>query len=92
MGRWNDKDNWEGDRDVDEYAGQDWKSRILGGNYDNRYRGVKNYGYGSRRSKTKSITIGIAFLLIIVVLGFILYDQGYLDESIQNMPQEIQAE
>jgi len=90
MGRWKDKDNWEGDRDVDEFAGQDWKSRVLGGNYDNRYRGVKNYGRNSRRSKTKSVTVGIVFLIIIGVFGFVLFDQGYLDETIKQAPQEIQ--
>jgi len=93
VGRWEDKDNWEGDRDLNEHAGQDWKSRILGGNYDNRYEGVKYYGRNSRRAgnnKTKSVTIGIIFLLIIGVVGFVLYDQGYFDESIQNVPQEIQ--
>lgn len=92
MGRWDDKDNWEGDRDVDEYAGQDWKSRILGGNYDNRYRGVKHFGHGSRRNKKrkKSIAIVIIVILIIGVFGFILFIQGYFDELIENMPQEIQ--
>ncbi len=90
MGRWKDKDNWEGDRDVDEFAGQDWKSRVLGGNYDNRYRGVKNYGQNSRQSKTKSVTVGIVFLIIIGVFGFVLFDQGYLDETIKQAPQEIQ--
>ena len=24
-------DNWEGDRDLDEYKGQDWKGSVFGG-------------------------------------------------------------
>jgi len=69
-----------GRRDSDDWRG--WKD----GKYDNRYS--KNYR--RNRNKTKSVTVGIVFLLIIGVFGFILLEQGYLDESIQNTPQEVQ--
>jgi len=32
----------------------------------------------------------IIAIIGIFVLGFILFEQGYLDESIQNTPQEVQ--
>jgi len=42
-------DNWEGDRDLDEYKGQDWKGSVFGGKHghDGKYRGVSNYGGSS---------------------------------------------
>ncbi len=79
MGRWNDvpedsPDDWRG-----------WKS----GKYDNRYDGNsnKNYRY---QNKTKSVSVGIIFVLLIGVFGFILWDQGILNEIIQNAPETIQ--
>lgn len=69
-----------GRRDSDDWRG--WKD----GKYDNRY----SRNYRRNRNKTKPVTVGIVFLLIIGVFGFILLEQGYLDESIQNTPQEVQ--
>jgi len=69
-----------GRRDSDDWRG--WKD----GKYDNRYSG----NYRRNRNKTKSVTAGIVFLLIIGVFGFILFDQGYLDASIESAPKEIQ--
>lgn len=69
-----------GRRNSDDWRG--WKD----GKYDNRYSGNSR----RNRNKTKSVTAGIVFLIIIGVFGFVLFDQGYLDETIQQAPQEIQ--
>jgi uncharacterized protein YkwD len=69
-----------GRRDSDDWRG--WKD----GKYDNRY----SRNSRRNRNKTKSVTVGIVFLLIIGVFGFILFDQGYLDASIESAPKEIQ--
>ena len=69
-----------GRRGSDDWRG--WKD----GKYDNRY----SRNYKRNRNKTKPVIVGIVFLLIIGVFGFILLEQGYLDESIQNTPQEVQ--
>lgn len=81
MGRWDDTpedtpDDWRG-----------WTS----GKYDNRY-GKTNHGRNSRhnKSKTKSATVGIVFVIIIGVFGLVLLDQGFLDSTIQHAPKTIQ--
>ena len=42
-------DNWEGDRDLDEYKGQDWRGAVFNGahGHDGKYRGVGKYGSSS---------------------------------------------
>ncbi len=80
MGRWEDKpedtpDDWRG-----------WK----GGKYDNRYGGRGHSKNRQYRSKTKSTTVGIVFLVIIVGFGFVLWNQGILDTTIQTAPETIQ--
>jgi uncharacterized protein YkwD len=84
-------DNWEGDRDLDSFKGQDWKGRVIDGKYDDRYKGVVNYGsrgrhrgrgthhggYGHRRrvSKNSKIILGIVFPIIAVGVLFYLENQ-----------------
>lgn len=76
MGRW--------DSDADDWRG--WKD----GKYDNRYRGVNRGRNYRRRNKTRSLTVGIVFCLIIGVFGFVLWNQGFLDSTIDQSPQVIQ--
>ncbi|RMW40759.1 MAG: hypothetical protein EA442_01175 [Candidatus Nitrosopelagicus sp.] len=82
-------DNWEGDRDLDEYSGEDWKNRILDGKYDNRYEGVGNFGRGRKNSskpskgRKKFIVIPIVILVIISFMFLkadINSDNNTLDE------------
>lgn len=80
MGRWDDRP----DDTIDDWRG--WK----GGKYDNRYRGVSKSRSYRRRKKSKSAIVGIVFCLIIGGFGFVLWNQGYLDSTIQQSPQAIQ--
>lgn len=80
MGRWDDRP----DDSSDDWRG--WK----GGKYDNRHRGVSKSRKYRRRNKTKSVSVGIVFCLIIGIFGFILWNQGYLDATIEQSPQSVQ--
>lgn len=80
MGRWDDRS----DDSSDDWQG--WKD----GKYDSRYRGVNKSRSYRRRNKSKSATAGIVFCLIVGVFGFVLWNQGYLDSTIQQSPQVIQ--
>lgn len=50
-------DNWEGDRDLDEYKGQDWRGSVFEGKHghDGKYRGVRS-SKGSKKSSSSKKT------------------------------------
>jgi len=93
-------DNWEGDRDLDEYKGQDWKGSVFGGKYghDEKYRGVGDYGgssnsnnYGGGYSGGNTPSHGkrngaIILLVIGLVVGGALF---VTDIDISSVTQEI---
>ena len=88
-------DNWEGDRDLDEYSGENWKNRILDGKYDNRYDGVANYGQGKRNSsrppkkgKKKLVIIPIV-ILAIMSLMFIKAEINLENNSLEEISSSV---
>ena len=93
-------DNWEGDRDLDEYKGQDWKGSVFGGKYghDEKYRGVNDYsgspnsnnysgGYSGGNNPSHGKRNGAIILLVIgLVVGGALF---VTDIDISSVTQEI---
>lgn len=85
-------DNWEGDRDLDEYKGQDWRGSVFEGKHghDGKYRGVrssgggrssggKNYGgsYSNSGNKKKKSIIVPVMVVVILIFGYFFYTSGY---------------
>jgi hypothetical protein len=93
-------DNWEGDRDLDEYKGQDWKGSVFGGKHghDDKYRGVNNYdaspnsnnfsgGFSGVDKPSHGKRNGAIILLVIgLVVGGVLFVN---DIDISSITQEI---
>jgi len=93
-------DNWEGDRDLDEYKGQDWKGSVFGRKYghDEKYRGVDDYGgspnsnnYGGGYSRENDTSHGKRNgAIILLVIGLIVVGALFVnDVDLSSVPQEI---
>ena len=93
--------NWEGDKDLDSFKGQDWKGGVIDGHYDNRYEGVGNYGSGSSRNygsgsstpsssstsrRSRKIPVIISVILSVVVIGVFLFGDESFTPSDWTFP------
>jgi uncharacterized protein YkwD len=94
--------NWEGDRDLDEYKGQDWRGSVFSGKYghDQKYVGSNDYG-GSPNRNNSNYTGGysrknnsshgkrngtLILLIIVLVVGGVLFVNDF---DITSVTQEI---
>ena len=94
--------NWEGDRDLDEYKGQDWRGSVFSGKYghDQKYVGSNDYG-GSPNRNNSNYTGGysrknnsshgkrngtLILLIIVLVVGGVLFVNDF---DISSVTQEI---
>jgi hypothetical protein len=94
------RDNWEGDRDLDEYKGQDWKGSTFGGKYghNKKYRGVGDYGgssnsnnYGGGYSGGNTPSHGKRKgAIILLVMGLVVGGALFVNDiDISSVTQEI---